>query len=153
MVQMSIIIPQSPRYHPKIACFICTQPTTGQQMHFFFWVNLRFPWAEPATFIATSIWSLPEGQDTTMILKYVRADACMCKLYEMFALFMIILFWIWGQFNLANAFYAGLIFFKIQNAECSDFASHFRLNIIWHLVRLVTATPSPSSLSTLPQGN
>lgn len=77
------------------------------------------------------------------IVKCVRPDTCIYKLYQMPALFMIIQFYVWGQFNLANAFYT----------ECSDFVSQFRLNINWQLIRLVTATPSLSSLSTLPRGN
>lgn len=44
-------------------------------------------------------------------------------------------------------------FLVYRTWNLSDSASQFRLNIIWQLIRLVTATPSPSSLSTLPRGN
>lgn len=43
--------------------------------------------------------------------------------------------------------------FRNDRTACADFASQFRLNTIWPRIRLVTATPSLSSLSTLPPGN
>lgn len=124
--------------------------TDGNVVHFFLFVFqtslLTVGGFEQATFIILQLLYLHvpseniafNVQDTVIIVK--RADASINKICFIFHTF--------SHRSEVNSTWK-----TTERGVQRFFMSQLRLNIICQLIRLVTATPSPSSLSTLPRGN